>query len=115
MIKNHYNQLLFKKQNRDLVKNIKLKRLALLSAINALIWSTVVYFFKQVRNTPRYESDIGHLFLASITSGLGVFSLACNCAAFFSYRNHDAVLDRNLKRDEHMLEQFEQYKAKNSN
>lgn len=111
MIQNHYSKLVFKKQNRDLVKNIKLKRLVLISAINALTWSAVVFFFKQVRNTPSYESDMGNLFLASLASGLGIFSLACNCASIFSYRNHDTVLDRNLKRDEHMLQQFEEYKA----
>lgn len=111
MIKSHYDRLLYKKQNNDQIKKAKLKRLLWSTGINASIWATAFISFKNAisRKNDKYE-DI-HFILSVSSVTLGFFSLMLNCLFFDSYRKHDLALSRNIKRDEHMLKQFEEYKA----
>jgi hypothetical protein len=111
MIKNHYNRLLFKKQNNDQIKKAKLKKLVWSTGINACLWTSGFIFFKKALNNNNYNRKETYLMFSISSLTLGLFSLMFNCLLLDSYRKNDIALNRNLKRDEHMLDQFEKYKA----
>ncbi|MFZ5954257.1 MAG: hypothetical protein ACOYT8_04135 [Candidatus Dependentiae bacterium] len=110
MVKNHYDRLLYKKQNNDQIKKVKLKRLLISTGINASIWTAGFVFLKKALTCSDQSEEL-HLALSVSSMTLGLFSLMLNCLFFDSYRKHDLALSRNIKRDEHMLKQFEEYKA----
>ncbi|MFZ5954258.1 MAG: hypothetical protein ACOYT8_04140 [Candidatus Dependentiae bacterium] len=111
MIKNHYHYLLYKKQNRDQIKKAKLKRALISTGINASLWAAAVYFFNKGKSTPSYDGQDKYAFLCSASGFMGFFSFIVNCMLVNSYQKYDRILNRNLQRDQHMLLQFEQYKA----
>lgn len=110
MIKNHYNYLIFKKENKQ-IKKIKLKRVLLATAITTSLWTGVFYFINKLKYTPRYESGDKYAFLATSCGFLGFLTFIVGCNWINSLQKHDKVLNRSLKRDEHMLQQFEEYKS----
>lgn len=115
MVKNHYNYLASKHKHKSQIQRIKLKRLLISSGISAVLWSAVFYCIYKAKTTPFYDDPEKYVFLAGISAFFGFFSAIFNIVSANSYFNHDTKMQRNLQRDLHMLEQFEEYKLHSNN
>lgn len=108
MIQKHYKYLLFKKENTPQIKRLKLKSVAQITAISVAFLTGFFYFFHKIKDNPNGEM---HAFLAIGCGFSSCFTFIVGCTWLRSLQKFDKVLNRSLKRDEHMLDQFEKYKA----
>jgi 4-amino-4-deoxy-L-arabinose transferase-like glycosyltransferase len=111
LIKNHYNYLLFKKENYKQLKILKTKAALISSSITLGLWAGTYYVFRKLMQLPRYENSTGHAVIAGSLTVFGFMSFLLSCKFINSLWKLDRVLNRSLRRDEHMLAQFEEYKA----
>ncbi len=111
MIKNHYKYLLFKKENYKQLKILKTKAALISSSITVGLWAGTYYVFRKLMQLHRYENSFGHHIIAGSFTVFSFMSFLLSCKFISSLRKFDKVLNRSLKRDEHMLAQFEEYKA----
>lgn len=111
MVKNHYNYLQRKDKNQTPIKKLKLKKAIAATAVNTILWAATIILVHQSNQNP-YSKESERYVLSSIITGfLGVLSLISNYSLVISYFKHEKMMQRNLNRDQHMLEQFEKFKS----
>lgn len=111
MVKNHYDYLLHKNENQNSIKKLKLKKAIAATVINTILWAATILLVHKSNHNKYSTTSERYVLTSMITGFLGVLSFMSNYSLVKSYCKHDKMMQRNLKRDQDMLQQFEEYKA----
>lgn len=112
IIKCHHQRLLAKKNSTEQIKRIKKTLLVLTSGATAFWWSFSLWVMLSAVKSKHPENYSTQIFWGNCFM-LYSFFTAINYSK--SYSMHDIKMAHHTRRDEHMLQQFEQYKAAMNN
>ncbi|MFZ5954259.1 MAG: hypothetical protein ACOYT8_04145 [Candidatus Dependentiae bacterium] len=108
IIKHHHDRLMFKNNSREII--LKIKKISIYITALAVIFQGgfTCWSYQLLCKTKKLE---GNLWPALCFTGFTLFSLYAAVKAWHSYNHHDAKMAHHIRRDKHMLQQFEEYKA----